>query len=295
MGYVKSLLILIVIVVIMGISSVSAEPWQKTVDFGFNLTQNSYSDSWTGGEAGNITWVSKIDAMFEKQMSPKFNFKNTSKLQFGQTHIQDKETKDWQKPQKSTDKIDIENLGRFTLNTFVDPYVAFRLESQFLDASVDSVKRYFNPLLLTESAGVAKVFYEKDKDQVLSRLGFSIRQQMNKEIISVDPNEFETKTTNDGGIESVTDANFIFSESLTYTGKLSIFKALYYSEKDEFVGTAAEDYWKAVDINFENTISATVTKYVSVSLYMQLLYDKQVDVRGRLKETLGLGLTYKFL
>jgi hypothetical protein len=233
--------------------------------------------------------------MFEKQMSPKFNFKNTSKLQFGQTHIQDKETKDWQKPQKSTDKIDIENLGRFTLNTFVDPYVAFRLESQFLDASVDSVKRYFNPLLLTESAGVAKVFYEKDKDQVLSRLGFSIRQQMNKEIISVDPNEFETKTTNDGGIESVTDANFIFSESLTYTGKLSIFKALYYSEKDEFVGTAAEDYWKAVDINFENTISATVTKYVSVSLYMQLLYDKQVDVRGRLKETLGLGLTYKFL
>ena len=149
MAKVSNLLILTIIAAVIGFGSVSAEPWQKTIDFGFNLTQNSYSDSWAGGEAGNITWVSKIDAMFEKQVSPKFNLKNTSKLQFGQTHIQDQETKDWQKPQKSTDKIDIENLGRFTLNAFVDPYVAFRLESQFLDASVDSVKRYFNPLLFS--------------------------------------------------------------------------------------------------------------------------------------------------
>lgn len=29
-----------------------------------------------------------------------------------------------------------------------------------------------------------------------------------------------------------------------------------------------------------------------ISLAVQLLYDKEVDLRGRLKETLSLGLTY---
>jgi len=295
MANMRSFFIMVIISAVMGFSSVSAEPWQKSIDFGFNMTQNSYSDSWNGGEAGNVTWVSKIDAMFEKQLSPIFNFKNISKLQFGQVHIQDKDTKNWQKPQKSTDKIDIENLGRFTLNSYVDPYVAFRVESQFLDASYDPIKRYFNPVLFTESAGIAKVFYEKDKDRIMSRLGFSIRQNMNKVIVDTLSEESKTETTNDGGLESVSDVNFIFSENLTYTGKLSMFKALYYSEKDQLAGTASEDYWKAIDINFENTISASVTKYINVSLYIQLIYDKQIDLRGRLKETLGLGLTYKFL
>jgi hypothetical protein len=28
-------------------------------------------------------------------------------------------------------------------------------------------------------------------------------------------------------------------------------------------------------------------------LYMQLLYDKEIDLKGRFKQTLALGLTYK--
>jgi hypothetical protein len=271
------------------------EPWSKSIDLGLNLTQNSYSDSWTGGEAGNISWVSKADAIFEKKFSPKFNFKNISKLQFGQTHTQDKVTKDWARPTKSTDKIDIENLGRFTLQSYVDPYVAFRIESQFLDASYDPIKRYINPILLTESAGVARVLYEKDKDQILSRLGFSVRQNINKVIVDTLTETTETQTASDGGIESVSDIHVVLSDKLNYIGKLTLFKALYYSEKDDFAGTPAEDYWKAVDVNFENTVSASINKYVVVTLYAQLLYDKQVDLRGRFKETLALGVTYKFL
>ncbi len=273
----------------------TGEPWQPSIDFGLNLTQNSYSDSWTGGEAGNMTWVSRVDAIFEKKISSKFNFKNITKLQFGQSHTQDQTTKDWQKPTKSTDKIDIENVGRFTLDSYVDPYLALRLESQFLDASYDPIKRYINPILLTESAGVSRLFYSKDKDQILSRLGFSIRQNIDKVIIDTVAEDFEYETSTDGGIESVTDIHYIFSERLNYIGKLTLFKAFFFSEKDEFKDTPAEDYWKAVDANFESTVSASVSRYIVVSFYAQLLYDKQIDRRGRFKETLALGLTYKFL
>lgn len=273
----------------------TGEPWQPSIDFGLNLTQNSYSDSWTGGEAGNMTWVSKVDAILEKKVSSKFNFKNITKLQFGQTHTQDKTTKDWQRPTKSTDKIDIENVGRFTLDSYVDPYLALRIESQFLDASYDPIKRYINPILLTESAGISRMLYLKDKDQILSRLGFSIRQNMNKVIIDTVAEEFEYETATDGGIESVTDIHYILSDKLNYIGKLSLFKALFFSKKEDFAGTPEEDYWKAVDVNFESTISASISKYIVVSFYAQLLYDKQIDRRGRFKETLALGLTYKFL
>jgi hypothetical protein len=259
------------------------------------LTQNSYSDSWTGGEAGNMTWVSNLDAIFEKKVSTKFNFKNTSKLQFGQTHTQEQTTKDWQKPTKSTDKIDIENVGRLTLQTYVDPYVAFRIESQFLDASYEPIKRYINPILLTESAGISRVIHAEEKNEVISRLGFSIRENINKVIIDTLAEEFDYETSTDGGIESVTDIHYVLSDKLNYIGKLSLFKALFYSEKDEFEGTPVEDYWKAIDVNFESTVSASVSKYIVVSFYAQLLYDKQIDRRGRFKETLALGITYKFL
>jgi hypothetical protein len=160
-----------------------AEPWSKSFDTDLTLTQNSYSDSWTGGEAGNISWVWNANGQFEKQTSPKFKFRNTSKFSFGQTHIQDKETKDWAKPQKSTDLIDIENLGLFTLHKYVDPYIGLRFESQFLDASVPGVNLYFNPRKITESAGVARQFYKKEKDELLSRLGFAFRQIMTEMVI----------------------------------------------------------------------------------------------------------------
>jgi len=288
----KNSLLIILLISLMTIG-LNAEPWEKTFDLGLNLTQNSYSDSWTGGEAGNLTWVAKADGIFQKQMSPKFNFKSTLKFAFGQTHTQDQESKKWAKPVKSTDKIDIENLGRFTFDAALDPYIAFRFESQFLDASVDSIKRYFNPVLLTESAGISRMLYSHEKNEILSRLGFALKQYITSEIVDTAAAEKDWETATDGGLESVTDMSYMLSEQLKYVGKLSLYKAFFYSKKDDFKGTPEEDYWKAIDVNFENTISASVAKYIEVSLYIQLLYDKQIDKRGRLKETLAMGVTYK--
>ncbi|MEW5924448.1 MAG: DUF3078 domain-containing protein [Candidatus Zixiibacteriota bacterium] len=273
-----------------------AEPWEQSFNLGLNVTQSTYSKSWTGGEEGNVTWAAGADGIFAKQLSPKFNLKNTIKLAFGQTLKQDKETRDWSRPQKSTDKIDLEALGRFTLHTWVDPYVAFRLESQFLDASVDTNKRFVNPMLLTESAGISKSLYKKDKDEVLSRLGFAVKENINRDVISTtDPTKTETISSMDGGLESVSDVKKVFNDKLGYVGKLSLYKAFFFSKKDDFKGTEAEDYWKAIDINWENTITAAISKYVQVTFYTQLLYDKQISLKSRFKQTLALGLTYKLL
>jgi hypothetical protein len=97
----------------------------------------------------------------------------------------------------------------------------------------------------------------------------------------------------DGGLESVTDVNLTLNKQITYISKLSLFKALFFSEEDNVAGEVFEDYWKAVDVNFENQFNVSVTKLVAVKLYTQILYDKQVSKKGRFKETLGLGLAYK--
>ncbi|MEZ5359932.1 MAG: DUF3078 domain-containing protein [Candidatus Zixiibacteriota bacterium] len=276
--------------------------WKTSVVFDLTTTQTAYSDSWEGGEAGSLNWVSNLNGTAEKQLSPSFNFKSTLKLSFGQTLTQkiDETTgeKHWEKPQKSTDLIDWENVGRITKNWVVDPYVAFRLESQFLDASNQHKKIYLNPVKLTESAGIARKLYAKDKSEIISRLGLAIRQTLIKtavyNAVSMDY-DTPSETLKDGGIESVTDAKFVFRENLQWTSKLTLFKALFFSEKDKFVGTEAEDYWKAVDVNWENRITASITKVVSVNFYTQFLYDKQVEVKGRFKETLGIGFTFTLI
>ncbi len=274
-------------------SSSGANAWEKQMDLNLTLTQNSYSDNWAGGEAGNVSWVANVNSGFERKLSEKVHSKTTFKFAFGQTHTQNQETKGWAKPIKSTDLIDIETLARFTLKTWVDPYLALRFESQFLDASYPRLKRYINPKKITESTGISRQFYKSEKNEVLSRLGFALRQIITEDIVTEDSTKTEINSTNDGGIESVTDVQLALSDKISYTSKLSLYKALFYSKSDELKGTPQENYWKEVDLNWENTISVSVAKYVTVSLYTQLLYDKDINKKGRFKETLSLGLTYK--
>ncbi|MFQ6007796.1 MAG: DUF3078 domain-containing protein [Candidatus Zixiibacteriota bacterium] len=269
--------------------------WKKSLIVDITTTQTTYSDSWVGGEAGSFNWVGNLNGFVEKKIASWMELKSTLKLSFGQTLTQDAENKRWSKPSKSTDLIDWENVGRFTIDWFVDPYAAFRAETQFFDGSVREKRRYFSPLKLTESAGFTRKFYEKDKDFITSRLGLGIRQTIKSVIIDSVKFTTEDSTLVDGGFESVTDVSITFNEKLSYTGKLTLYKAIYFSKQNEVKGTYYEDDWKAIDVNWENIISASPSKIVTVNLYTQLLYDKEVSRRGRFKETLAIGFVFKML
>ena len=273
--------------------------WKKSIIIDLTTTQTAYSDSWIGGEAGSVNWVSNLNAFAEKKLSPKVDFRTTLRLSFGQTLTQDAETKDWAKPKKSADLIDWENIARFIVNAYLDPYAAFRVEGRFLDASVAAKKLYLTPLKFTESVGLAHRFHERDKDQITSRLGMAVKQTLKKMVTGYDPilDEYMTddSTLIDAGLESVTDANLTLNERLSYTGKLTVYKAFIFSGKDDVLGTPYEDNWKAIDINWENMVSASISKIVTVNLYTQFLYDKQESRKGRVKETVGVGLVYKMM
>ena len=274
-------------------SLLTAEPWQAALDANLMATQNAYSNSWTGGEAGSLSWATNWNFVGQRQFNAKWHSKNTVKLSFGQTHSQEQESRRWMKPVKSTDLIDFESMWRMTLGLFVDPFAAVRLESQFLDASQAGNIRYANPLKFSESFGAAKsIFKEKDRELTF-RLGAAFRQQMDRGVIIDTAGTIKDITSNSGGAEFITDYKTpVGSDKITYSSKFSVYKAVFNSQNVSLAGLPNENYWKSPDVSWENGLVAGISKYLMINLYLQMLYDKEVDLRTRFKQTLSLGLTY---
>lgn len=271
-----------------------AEPWKVTLEDNLMITQNAYSNNWSGSESGSVSWAANSNTLAEKQMTPKLNTRNTIKLSYGLTYAQDEITKKWGAPVKSTDLIDAESMLRFTLGKFVDPFTALRFESQFFDASDTAKKRYINPTTFTESAGIAKQLIKQDKKEWITRLGLALKQRTDRDHLDPATLERKNKTQSSGGLQFVSNFTSPYSENkITYANNLTVYQALANSEANSLKGQPNENYWKAVDVNWEHILSVSISKYIMVNLYAQWLYDKEIALGGRFKETLSLGVTYK--
>ena len=308
--------------------------WYPTAEAGLNLTQASYSSNWAGGNKGSIVWAFIVNATMENQLHTRLNSLSTLKLAFGQTHQQTASSdgnRQWDRPEKSTDQLDFESIGRFTLGGFVDPFVSARFETQFLDASDPSGRSLsFNPLKFKESAGVARQLLKEEKREMLSRVGFAFRQNSRRFFAGETGNDTGSETSNDGGVEWVTDYKMqMLEKRLSWTSKLTVLKPVFFSGTDEFdavsrdtlaaagIDPDAADYPLTTDIDFENIFTNQISKLLSVSLYSRWVYDKYdnsvtpklagdgtlanaADVRkavrkaGQFKQTLTVGLTYRF-
>jgi hypothetical protein len=313
-------------------------PWQFSGGFGVNLAQSAYSDNWHGGEAGSFAWVALASLAAERQFSMKFNLANKLQATYGQTAQQvpdpaDPRLKKWDTPEKSSDYLAFESVGRFTLRAAVDPFVAFRAETQFTDASSPIGKIPFNPITLKETAGVARMIVKTDTSEVLTRLGLATRQIFAKSFTDPVTKDKERFTSTDGGIDWQTNIKHpVLKRRVLYTSQLIVYKPLFYSKSDDLQafdvladsaaaarGTThgpVSDFWKEVEVDFLNVFTSQITKVLSVNLLVQWVYDKfdeaanvdptlpfdvqeaeidkNVRKAGQFKETLGLGLTYKF-
>jgi hypothetical protein len=277
-------------------TAATAESWKLSSDLNLTLTQNAYSDNWEGGESGSLTWQFNSNSSAEKALKSWVNNKNTLKLLFGQTHSQDQETKNWEAPVKATDLIDFESTFRFTLGSFVDPIFAFRAISQFLDQSDPAKDRWINPLELTETIGIARVFIKEEKREWIARIGGGLKQNINRDQLDPDSGTRETETVTTAGFEFVNDYTTpVGGDKATYTSKLTVFQGIYSTQANDLKGLPNEDDWKYPDLNIENILTVNLTKYLIMNFYLQLLYDREISKAGRLKETMSLGLTYKLL
>jgi hypothetical protein len=261
------------------------------------------------------------------------NFLNALHLAFGQTQDQN-DSRDWGHPEKSTDTIDYEGLLRFTVGAPVDPFFGFGFSSQFQDASDPSGRTInLNPMTFIQSAGIARRFINKEDEQLVTRAGFTFHENFRKSFVEAAPSTTtESQSTTDGGFEWITDySTRIFSERVAWTSRLSLYQPVFYSVKDDFddidfsaladagivLDADSKDFTTEAELGWENLLSTQITKLLSVNMYVEWQYDKYdntvapiftsdgtlsnatavktaVRKKGQFKQTMALGLTYRF-
>ncbi len=281
----------LILILLSSLVLIHAEGWKLESDLNFQLTQNQFSDNWAGTELSNITWSAKSNSSAEKQMAKWLNNKTTLKLAFGQTHLQKRDTAgkiQWNPPEKSEDKIDLESLSKFTLQSWVDPYVSLRAESQFLDESDAKLTRVVNPILLTESAGIMKDIYKTPKNELNIRLGAAFREKLNREVYNPSLNERELVTTLDGGAEFVSEFKHIFfAMDANVKSKLWVYQALFNSKSKDLT-----DDWRATDMVWDTVLTAKLWRSITGNLSFTMKYDKEEVDEMQWKQILGLGFSY---
>lgn len=266
--------------------------WKYAINTNLTLTLNNYSDNWDGSEVSSFAWGWKLDGFAEKTLTPWFKNVNTLKLAFGQTalqkkvvHIDSTEGKEWDSMKKSSDLVDFEVAGRFTLKSFVDPFISARLVSQFGDLR-DSRKTYFlNPAVITESFGAIRDIVKNSNVDWTARIGGAVRQSVERNSTIRKSNV--DKVVNDGGVEFITDLKASSKDNrIAYNTQFKLFEAIIIPEEID------TDQKRAPDISWENTLNVSLLKFVMLNFYFQLLYDKEIDTSVRFRQTAGLALTY---
>jgi hypothetical protein len=253
--------------------------WKKNLVGGLNLTQVSFNDWQQGGEDA-LAWTLTLDGKFENDQ-PKTNWATSYKFAFGQTKLGE------QGIRKTDDKIDLETVLTYKLGSYVNPYFAATLKTQFArgfqyaaDGTKTQVSKFFDPGYLTQSAG----FGYQPAPQVKTRLGVALREIITSDfaIYSDDPatDEIE-KTKVQGGMESVTNVDWKLAANLLLTAKLELFAPF-------------ETFDEAI-VRSDNTLAAKVSKYVTVNLNVQLINERKVTPRTQVKETIAIGLSYALL
>lgn len=307
--------------------------WQNDVELGVNLLQSSYSQNWNGGEKGSVVWTGNLNAKMEKQFSELTNWRNTLKLAYGQTHNQERNTSGdlyWKRPDKTDDLIDFESMFRWTPQGGWDPFVSFQFLSLFEDLTdAEGRTQNLNPKTFKESAGLSRTFIEKEERKLSTRLGVAFIQ--NSRSFFVDPapsTETISESSNSVAAEMVTEyfaktlegrvdweSKLTLSMPFTYSGK-----STFEDELDLAAAGLPDDlagYTTSLDVDWENTFSANITKAIAVKLFVRWVYDKYdntvtpiveegtlvnagavhgaIRKAGQFKQTMALGFTYKFM
>ena len=264
--------------------------WNTSGEIGLNVSQNFYNEAWLGSEVGSITWSYLLIINTSGTLLEKLEFSNGLIANFGQTYLQNSETGKWEPPQKSADRIENEAILRFNMGLLADPFSSLRFESQFHDNTFKSVPRYIHPIILSESMGVSKFLYKNNKNEIQTRLGFTVKEFFERPVDTLTMSIAGYNIRVDGGLEWVTSSIHSLSENVLYKGELRIYKAFFNSKAGKLEGTPEEALWKNPDIDFKNILSVSIIKYLKVNFYLQLIYEREINSRIMIKENLLVGL-----
>jgi hypothetical protein len=261
------------IVIALLASVATGGEWAQKLGFDLTANQGYYSSNWAGTEKTQASLTAMLGHSAGSQLAEKVRFDHQAALAFGQQLTQlDSTTWDLG---KSEDKIQLDEILRFTLGAWVDPLASVQLKSQFVDQSDTLRTRFLNPLQLLETMGAGRRFWDDSTRALSSQVGVSARQLWQAPAAAVA----------DAGL-SWTSAfrTILFSKNAGYATQLTVYKPL-------LTFGATTDLAGLPEIDWQHELTARFNRVLAGKLFVQLLYDEKVVSAVRLKQTLGMGLS----
>jgi len=253
--------------------------WTHKTVTGINLTQVAYTD-WAQGGQNSLAYTLSLNGSSTQDME-KTNWASSYKFAFGQARLSD------QGLRKTDDEIFFESLLIYKLWTHINPYAAVTVRTQFAkgfeypQGSEVAVSKFFDPAYLTQSVGAAY----KPIPEVVTRLGIGVREVLTSQFpkpYSDDPSTADIeKVKINAGIESVTNVEWTFAENMQFKSSLELFAP--FKTLNEVV------------VRSDNTISAKVNKYITVSFNVLLVNDVTASRKTQIKQVLAVGFSYTLL
>jgi hypothetical protein len=251
--------------------------WDNDLLAYLNLNQASF-DNWSAGGENTMGWQTGLTGIFT-DYSPRREWVNSLKMTYGMQKTGDREAV------KSIDEIRLGSVYNYLANYHVDPYVAFKFESQFAkgyaysDSDKVEISNFMDPGYFTESFGIGRKFLG---GIVRSRLGAAFKQTVTDKFPMPYADDPETekieKVRSKVGAEWVTGVDWPISENLRYISLVDLFSDLKASN--------------AVDVRWDNLLAAKVASFVTVALDFRLFYDRDISTKRQINQALSIGITY---
>ncbi len=254
--------------------------WRYKGVVGLNIAQTAFSnwaEGGTGAAAYTLTTQNEVSHEFGK-----YRLTWRSKFVFGQTKQEGEEVR------KAADEVRIDIALARKIGIKVDPYVSVAFRSQFAKGFDYSQKPkllrsdFLNPLYIVESAGVGL----EPRPGMFWRLGLALKET------GVTQTRFAAIYTDDDATTQVEKWRFETGVKSTFSGKIQLNSNLSYATRLALF-TSFENL-HTVDVNWENTVTAKVAKFVNVNLDVLVFYDEDISTRTQIKERLSIGLVYEF-
>lgn len=271
-----------------------------------NFSQVSLNNWAAGGQ--NSLSVLGISDLFANYIKGKNTWNNTFVITYGTVKLQD------QRLRKSDDKLELNlKYGRAASSEwFYTAQLNFRsqLTPTYTDNRENMISDFLAPGFITASLGMdykpskkLSVFispvtgkFTIVRDQALADQGaFGVEPAQTNLLGEPIPGTGKNFRREFGGFVNIRFRDEVF-ENVTFESKLDLFSN--YLRKPE-----------NVDMNWENNFNFKVNKFISASLFVHMIYDDDINIqtdrdedgdmenrgpRLQLKETLGIGLSYKF-
>lgn len=254
-------------------------PWRHSLVSALTFTQVSYTN-WVQGGQSSLAYTVAVDGKSDRN-GETVKWSSAYKLAFGQARLSG------QGLRKTEDRIDLQSVLSYNGDAFLNPYAAMTLKTQFAegikyDAAGQGtvVSKFFDPAYITQSAGMGY----QPIPEIKQRLGIALREVVTSQytVYSDNPTTSEIERIKvDGGIESVTEAEWKLDTDVLLRAKLELFAPI--KKPVEVV------------IRGDNTLTIKVGKFLTVNLNVQFINERQVSPRTQVKETLAIGLSYALL